>query len=164
MSAFIVNIRHIDAILTAALELPPYQRPFRWLAAGDPEDTDYQPGEPWGPTAVANLTARSRTATLENASNIGRMLLFENMRSFAHRYNCKLDIPVYDYHHGPKLTPVEVLKALACYEYQTCEHPGWKGSDAYSFCSTLRHTIIGLLPGYEDAQWEVTDTPARTAP
>lgn len=48
-------------------------------------------------------------------------------------------------------TPVEVLKTIACYEYQACEHEGWRDSEAFAFCVGLRHAMIAELPGYENA-------------
>ena len=52
-------------------------------------------------------------------------------------------------------SPVAVLKAISCYEYQSCEHPGWHTSEARQFCSVLRDHMISMLPGYDDAQWEI---------
>jgi hypothetical protein len=56
---------------------------------------------------------------------------------------------------GRRLTPVEVLKAISCYEYQSCEHPEWEESEAKAFCEALRDLMIGRLPGYDEAAWEV---------
>jgi len=57
---------------------------------------------------------------------------------------------------------VELIKALHCYEYQSCEHPGWRTSQAHSFCRALERRLIGELPGYDDAPWAISslDTPA----
>lgn len=54
-------------------------------------------------------------------------------------------------------TSIEGLKLVSCYEYQSCEHPGWEASDAHRFCEALRDTLIGALPGYEEAPWEWPD-------
>jgi hypothetical protein len=51
------------------------------------------------------------------------------------------------------LNPVQVLKSCNCYEYQTCEHPGWKRSQAHTFIETLKATAIRKLAGYEKADW-----------
>ena len=123
MSAFVVNKRHIDAMLTTTLGMARSDGGFRWLAPGDCEETDYQRGEVWGSTAVASVTTRTRYLTHENVNNVGRMLLFENMRSVAHRYNETLELPEYGFSLGRSLTPVELLSAINCLEYQSCEHP-----------------------------------------
>jgi hypothetical protein len=46
------------------------------------------------------------------------------------------------------------LKAISCYEYQSCEHPEWKTSQVRQYCEQLRRALIGCLPGYESAPWE----------
>ena len=158
MSAYIVNKRHIDALVTAALSLPRPGSQMRWLDPGEPEETDYQRGEPWGETAVATYRTRVRYMTAENATHVGRLLLLENMRSVSHRYDEPLELPAYDYTaYRPSLTPVQVLKALDGFEYQACEHPGWKNSEAYAFCEALRGEAIRQLPGYDEAAWEISE-------
>ena len=156
MSAYVVDNRHIDALVTAALELPLPGHQMRWLKPGEPAPTDYKKGEAWGSTALANYQARARHMTASEATAVGRMLLFENMRSVSHRYDDPLDLPEYEYTPHDGLSPVAVLKALSGFEYQACEHPGWKGSEAHAFCEALRDEAIRRLPGYDAAEWEVT--------
>lgn len=50
---------------------------------------------------------------------------------------------------------VEILKAIACYEYQSCEHDEWETSEAKTFCKALRSRMIQSLPGYDTAAWEI---------
>ena len=47
----------------------------------------------------------------------------------------------------------QVCKAIACYEYQSCEHPGWRTSEARAYCHALRVAWCKKLPGYEEAAW-----------
>jgi hypothetical protein len=159
MSAYVMSKHHIDALVSAALagEGPGYGGgALRWYAPGPAEETDYQRGAPWGSTCVANAQTRERVITLENASHVGRVLLFENMRSVAHRYDEPLELPVYEYTPGRVLTAVETLKAINGFEYQACEHPGWESSEARAFCEALQSAAIRRLPGYEEADtWEV---------
>lgn len=54
------------------------------------------------------------------------------------------------------VSPVQVLKAIRCYEYQSCEHEGWTGSEAWTFCERLTATAMGKLPGYDAAAWEIS--------
>ena len=154
MSAFIVSDKHIDALLRYALAYP-RSGGLHWFASDSAEAGDYERGEPWGRTAVANAQARVREITHENASHIGRMLLLENHRSVGHRYDEPLELPAYNFNitQAPTLTPVEVLSIISCYEYQSCEHPGWEHSQAKAFCSALRHKMISHLPGYDEAPW-----------
>lgn len=52
-----------------------------------------------------------------------------------------------------KLSPVEILKAIQCYEYQSCETEEWEGSLAYKYCKRLTAKVIADLNGYDDAKW-----------
>ena len=137
MSAFIVSSAHINAMLRCA------NRDVCWRDAQ---------GAWWTFTPVA-------------ASAIGAMLLHECIASVQHRYP---DVPVdklpgaiaehwepYRYTPlGRVPTPVQGLKLIDCYEYQSCEHPGWLESEAYRFCQALHANLIRRLPGYEEAPWE----------
>jgi len=49
--------------------------------------------------------------------------------------------------------PLEVLQAIAGYEYQSCEHDDWHCSEASRFCQALRLAMVRRLPGYDDAPW-----------
>jgi hypothetical protein len=57
---------------------------------------------------------------------------------------------------GRPLSAIECCKALDCYEYQSCEHPGWSASGARAFCERLRSSLVGAMAGYGDAPWEWT--------
>jgi hypothetical protein len=105
-----------------------------------------------------------RVADHEREAEVGRMLWTENIASVSHRYPGEttdtLPGPIgetfaYDTHERWRGTirPVELLKAIACYCYQTCEHPGWADSSAKAFCEALRHYAIAALPGYREAPW-----------
>ena len=93
------------------------------------------------------------------------MLAAQNAASVRHRYKDADDEGVipswadqfYEYTPIPPLDPpptvVELLKAVACYEYQACETDGWPDTEAFQFCEALRHGLIRLLPGFGDAPW-----------
>jgi hypothetical protein len=51
-----------------------------------------------------------------------------------------------------KLTPLEALKAIACYRYQTCEHPEWTHDNTvWQFIDRVQQTAIWALPGIDQA-------------
>jgi hypothetical protein len=95
------------------------------------------------------------------------MLWLENYKSVSYRYDTTNDLPgpvdftladLDDYIFEPpaqRLTAVEMFKLIDCYEYQACEHPGWATSDAKAYCERLRRDLIGKLPGYAEAAWEI---------
>ncbi len=56
-----------------------------------------------------------------------------------------------------RMTAVEALKAIMCYEYQSCEHPAWPSTEAYRFCQALTGSLLHALPGMDDAPWSWTD-------
>ena len=51
-------------------------------------------------------------------------------------------------------TPVQAIKLVHCYEYQSCEHDGWETSEAHRFTTALLSSLEHSLPGYDDAPWE----------
>lgn len=157
MSAYVVDPEHIGYLLQAAID------------RADPFTVTYGHGPAWlgdgrydGP--------QPETVTRANASRIGADLLAENIRSVSFRYpdDAIDDLPGpiptpsaidFTYRHSPYVNtdPVNVLKAISGYEYQSCEHPEWETSAAKEFCDRLRHAMIGKLSGYDDSPyWSVT--------
>lgn len=137
MSTFIVSKDLIDALVTGWINLakPPYDTP-----------------------------AARRT----RADQVGAMLWAENHKSveclYKGRNGTPADMPAYAYNpvpfpHVSEPRPIapavlaRLAKLLDCYVYQSCEHPGWKESEARRFCMDLRDDITSALPGYDDAPW-----------
>jgi len=152
MSAFVVSKSHIDAMLRVALADNPYrshQRYMCWYIGGHLE---------W--------------VTPETASDLGQMLIDENVASVCYRYQEEDDsnlpgpldeywLEEYEYSHNPLArtpTPEEGLKLISCYEYQSCEHAGWNASCVRLFCQALKDELISRLAGYENAPWEWTES------
>lgn len=163
MSAFIVGKAHIDALVTAALERWSGDiGPLSWYSrelTDEERSYAYAPGEPWGPGAPELAGSLRKEATPEEADRIGQMLMRENRLSVNHRYAENEVEDLYTYGRpaiAGSVDPVVILKAIACFEYQSCEHPGWEASEAYAFCQALRLRMIRHLPGYEEAPWEIS--------
>ncbi|MEI8333640.1 MAG: hypothetical protein WCH74_07280 [Chloroflexota bacterium] len=153
MSAYVVALPHIAAMVALALDGP----------AGVPVAPDTAWSCSWpGPDGT-------RHATRETADVIGEMLTAECVASVRHRYrddaHATLPGPIVPYWEAPyrhvrprrRPTAVEALKLIDCYEYQSCEHPGWLTSEAHAAIAALRDRIIGCLDGYADAPWEWAD-------
>lgn len=141
MSAFILGTDHIDYLVSAAVDAGTHQSGFGIYWDGERVE--------W-----------------HNADVVGAALLRENIASVSHRYadngTGSLPGPIpnpvpEDYVYLPflKVDAAQVLKALDCYEYQSCEHPGWNDSEARRFCDVLRRRYASKMPGYEEALWEV---------
>jgi len=161
MSAYIVDKVHIDLMVSAAMDTNKGQSSYAFSY--------------YNPFGIDNARRRHEV-NLDTADQIGRMLLTENIRSVAFRYNDtdidNLPGPIdatrpEDYvwvDHHIKLDPAEVAHLIGCYEYQTCEHDEWHTSDAQAFCHTLREEVLGNLPGRADSPWgwSQSDIDART--
>lgn len=162
MSAFIVDQYHIDQLVSTGLRgaegniRQRHAGPLTWYYGN--------------PTQLGKLDSST-------ADRVGQMLWAENFASVQYRYPTDtpetLPGPIgitpayatfYTYTQPRRrLTAVEAFKAIACYEYQSCEHPGWETSEARAFCRALEHAIIRSLPGWDDAAgWGLSvdfDTP-----
>lgn len=162
MSAYVVGKTHIDALVTAGLRSGAGGSPLRWLAPVlEDQSGAYRRGEPWGPDAIRLYNARRRELTPETADRVGQMLWAENVQSVNHRYDEDRWEELYVYrpfpHGARRLAPVAILKALDGYEYQSCEHPQWESSEAREFSKALRRAMIRSLPGYDEADWHITE-------
>lgn len=162
MSAFMVAKLHIDLLVQVAVEGPPGAHPSSW--------------HPFHYYAVPSCELRgydldlrqqaNRVVDLAGADTLGQMLAAENTRSVRERYDdadARSLIPdwadsgyCYTPPHGRRPNVIELLKAINCYEYQTCETDDWADTEAAQFCNTLRDLLIRYLSGYEDAPWEWT--------
>lgn len=146
MSAFMVDPEHIDAILTI------------WIALADRRTCKHH---------VPHDLVSDRQ---KEATDKGRMLLRENMRSVDARYPADISPTAEELIGGYTYTacPLDLyrfeavigraFKILACYEYQACEHSGWESSEACKFIERIRDELITRLPGYNDSGlWGITD-------
>jgi hypothetical protein len=101
----------------------------------------------------------------ETPDEIGRILWRENLASVAYRYpNDKdgerpgpegfrdMDTEIYTWTETPELTPGGVAKTFACYDYQSCEHPGWDGSEA-EVVTTKLIEAIGNIEWPTEVPW-----------
>jgi hypothetical protein len=153
MSAFIVGKPHIDALVTVAVH--------------GPKDGEGR----WDSFRYYYHDGKSHDVNTAAANAIGSMLWQENYASVEYRYPDTADLPgpcdltaaeVLTYHWQKTRIPTiaEAIKALDCYEYQSCEHPGWETSQAKAFIARLTDALTSVLPGYDAAPWEWTDEPA----
>ncbi len=94
---------------------------------------------------------------------MGQMLWSENWKSVSFRYpdaKCYgAEPPEYGRHdmNGTgEVTPERTLRACDCYEYQSCEHPGFYESEAFAFVYALRAAAWNALPGYQAlSEWGI---------
>jgi hypothetical protein len=89
---------------------------------------------------------------------LGQMLLEENGKSVHYRYREETPTPPFkpcEKALWAVFTPVEIIKAAHCYDYQACEHPEYGQSEAKALIQAIIDTAIYQLPGYEAAPWGV---------
>lgn len=157
MSAFEVSDTHIDALVSAALSGGPADT-LSWYHGENSAVSDDGTLNGSYEDYHAELTRMRREVTRENAETWGATLLAENRASVNYRYEeDEIEAPYIFTEYTGRINPVAILSALACYEYQACEHPGWAASEAHSFCDALRHHMIRKLDGYSSAPWEIKD-------
>ena len=67
-------------------------------------------------------------------------------------------------YRAPMLSPVQMLKAIRCLDYQSCEHPTWEKSEACRVLREMECCAIARLDGYEEAPWEICEPADVTTP
>jgi hypothetical protein len=115
-------------------------------------------------TALAVYAARNGILSWTDANKIGEMLHAENVKSVNYRYGeaTKPDFAMCAWAAFHEFSQVQILKAARCLRYQSCEHPGWEASDACKLVEAIIGRSARELPGYDEAEWEITP-PASTA-
>lgn len=156
MSAHVVSQPNIDVLVHAAETI---------AQSGDAQTMAW-----WIPDENGRYTAwrvlwpsRMGGQSQVMSGELGQMLWDENVRSVRHRYPDDYALPgdtdmpwIIPYKQQPvpfKLTPGEVFQTIDYYSYQTCEHPGWEVSEAFSFCRHLRGLWCKRVPGYAETPW-----------
>ena len=165
MSCYIVGKTHIDALVEAGLSGGQWRGNLTWFAREITTDDRIKcehRGEVWSEEGLALAQSLRRELTHETADRVGQMLMHENRLSVDYRYAESELEEIYTFglwtQRAGTVNPVVILKAIAGYEYQSCEHPGWPESEAHAFCEALKDKMINALPGYEDGPgWEITD-------
>lgn len=115
-------------------------------------------------TALAVHAARHRIGGHTDPRAIGEILHAENVRSVNDRYGEATE-PRFRLCEWAAFHPfpwVQIVKAARCLDYQSCEHPGWEGSEACRIVQAILSDTSRDLPGYDEAQWEITP-PAEIA-
>lgn len=125
-------------------------------------------------------------AVSQKPTEAGRVLLRENAESMAYRYNMKdldndadggtrpIEYLGYveeaeGYEYDPSkprkaYTAPEVMLALHSLEYQSCERPEFKESDAHKLIRAMESALIRAMPGYAAADtWAIYDDAGVTA-
>jgi hypothetical protein len=127
MSAFVCSEKHISAIV-------------RWAGVNN---VGVYHGNPSTKFTVAGSEQEA----------VG-LLYDENVKSVNYRYKEHDDgVEAVYSASAPSLRPIDVIKAVDCLRYQSCEHLEWEESLANKLLIAIQQKAITLLPGYEAAEW-----------
>lgn len=161
MSAYICDKKHIVYLVASAMSRLIWRSNCSWCFSWHHEKQLHQ----------------LPLADFDRAAEVANMLWLENIKSVSHRYpgdktsatlpgptDGNFLVTARDFAGmPPAVEPVQLMKSIACFEYQSCEHPGWEQSNAHAFCRSLESSAIHALPGWDGAAWGAPEKkkPAR---
>ncbi len=176
MSAFVVSRAHIAYLVEAGLQLPHRSRHgsgLSWFWRGQRHELPYSDYERaaevgqmlWDACVKSVLTRYPQDTKKTMPGPTGETFEYERHRPeiIPHKSNTML-ISARGLTPFVEIDPVQTLKACNCYDYQSCEARDWEESEAYAYIQALKEAAIRVLPGYDDAEWEITaEKPAEAA-
>jgi len=84
------------------------------------------------------------------------LLLAENTRSVNYRYHGSEPVAAIVFvAQDPTLSPIDVIKACDCLDYQSCETDDWRSTLAYQLLDSIQSDATSRLVGYANAAWEI---------
>lgn len=156
VSAYVQPHDHISYLVDAAWH---YRATWHnWAGRNPHEMTRAEMDESY--RQVSGCSHPDEAPRVRTLDQLGTLLAEEQRTSVAYRYpnDGPLDLPGYTesvetpYRHryvqpfiADGYDPRAVLQALAGYEYQSCEHPGWHTSEARAICEVIRHHAISKV-------------------
>lgn len=89
---------------------------------------------------------------------IGKILWSENFRSVNYRYDENSKTPNYEFAQI-YVSYYQVIKAIDCLKYQSCEHEDWEFSEAKNILDKLENVIFHKIKDsnkdYQNASWSI---------
>lgn len=84
----------------------------------------------------------------------GQILMDETYRQVNGRYDSEDKAPKFFVVPVKHLEPVQIIKLINCWRYQSCDLDDYKDTHAWAIATALRDAAISGLPGYDEADWE----------
>lgn len=145
MSAYVVNTDLVDLIVTAADTLGRRRGGSGFFVRWDEGQAEW--------------------LTRDSLTDLGGLLLAENVRSVNYRYGETMPTdpavlgyqyrPVHDLGVSIAATWWDVLSGISCLRYQSCEHPEWGESLAARVLDRVERLVVDHLTP-DTAAWEWT--------
>lgn len=107
-----------------------------------------------------------RTLDTNKATDCGRMLLAENVRSVLTRYPQHSEahllrrmVELYEYTaDGHELSPEDIISMCDCFDYQACETDDYDVTEAADLVERIRRAAYAELTWPRDGVWHYTGT------
>jgi hypothetical protein len=108
-------------------------------------------------SAIVAFAVKHHIVPEEEAVATVGMLARENRRSLSYRYGPDHEPARLVFYRPPfpPLSPVEIVKACDCYDYQACESPDYSETEAARLVNRIARTAAHKFKGWEEAAWEV---------
>ena len=137
MSAFLCSEKHIAVLADFANKHDIYL------------NTRYDPDATNIPSDIAKAMAKANIKSVDhrypdNADKLADKLFIQACGSEAGQFG-----------KHKQYTPVEIIKAAQCLDYQSCEHDEWEQSNVKALLDHVISKATTMLPGYNDAPWGI---------
>ena len=93
----------------------------------------------------------------EHFQKAADILYAQNIRSYNFRYKDTVESGIIEWKRNwyPDQSPVKVIKACDCYDYQSTETADYETTLACKIIHSIRRNAILRLEGYKEAQWRI---------
>lgn len=94
---------------------------------------------------------------------LGKLLRDANEASLRERYDRAFEEEITENPYTPQfvytgnLTEEDIISAVDCFHYQSCEYDGYKASDAYFVAEAIKAIAVSALIDGKDKVWVITD-------
>lgn len=95
--------------------------------------------------------------------SIAATLYAANVASVNHRYseNTSEELPGAEFERVLFVSPMWIVKACDCVQYQSCERADYYSSEAWEILEQIKRAAVRALPGYDDAPWGIPSGASR---
>src|ERR1051325_11534357 len=111
---------------------------------------------------VSWWNGKERPQIQGNEQFVFNTLFRANVESVNARYDENLPPMPSKFAYRHNTTPIQTLKACDCFDYQACEVEDYDRTEAAAIVDAIRSAAIHALPGYSEAEWDISTQPRST--